>query len=184
MSSAKRLRVLIYKRTHTGDPTPEGVFGLSDCMGRVRAREYEAAIGVGGTSAEPQACGIAGRITWVGVGARRSVDKPVGHRGPIVQFDRFRLFDATGPMLDILAPALAHHLFRVNRRVVMSDSLNSTIQREIAKVLALASLSTTKRTRTLTPKSRCPPKRARAGVCPPTPAKASICPPRRRPRTC
>jgi len=25
----KRLRVLIYKRTHTGDPTREGVFGCS-----------------------------------------------------------------------------------------------------------------------------------------------------------
>jgi hypothetical protein len=133
------MRVLIYKRTHTGDPTPEGIFGLSDCMGRVRARDYDAVIGVGGLSAEPQAYGIAGRITWVGVGARRSADKPVGHRGPIVEFDRFVLFDEAGPMLDSVAPALAQHLFGVHRRVVMSDGLNNTIQREIAKVLTLAS---------------------------------------------
>lgn len=100
---AKRLRVLIYKRTHTGDPTPEGIFGLSDCMGRVRAREYDAVIGVGGLSAEPQAYGIAGRITWVGVGARRGESIPIGYRGPIVGFDRFKLFDQDGPMLDSLA---------------------------------------------------------------------------------
>src|SRR5260221_7356624 len=87
-----QLCVLIYKRTHTGDPTPEGVFGLSDCMGRVRTRDYDAVTGVGGLGAEPQACGIAGRVTWVGVGARRSESIPAGHRGPIVEFDRFKLF--------------------------------------------------------------------------------------------
>ena len=143
-------------------------------MGRVRAREYEAVIGVGGTSSEPQACGIAGRVTWVGVGARRSVDKPVGHRGPIVEFDRFKLFDETGPMLDTRAPALSHHLFSVHRRVVMSDGLNATMQREIAKVLALVDRSTTTRGQSLTPKTRCPPKRK----------KAAICPPRKRSRVC
>ena len=131
------MRVLIYKRTHTGDPGPEGVFGLSDCMGSVRAREYEGVIGVGGTSAEPQACGIAGRITWVGVGPHRSKSIPVGYRGPIVEFDRFVLLDETGPTLESIAPTLAHHLFAIHRRVVMSDCLNDTIQSELAKILAL-----------------------------------------------
>jgi hypothetical protein len=179
-----QMRVLIYKRTHTGDPTPNGVFGLTDCMGRVRARDYDAVIGVGGLSAEPQACGIAGRITWVGVGARPSADIPVGYRGPIVEFDRFKLFDETGPMLDTLAPTLAQHLFGVHRRVVMSDGLNDTMQREIATVLTLASGTSTGRGRTATPKAKCPPKRTKTGIGQPTRDKASNCPPRKRPRIC
>src|ERR1700722_17931671 len=122
-----RPRVLIYKRTHTGDPTPEGVFGLSDCMGWVRAREFDAVIGVGGTSVEPRSCGIDGRVTWVGVGARRSASIPVGYRGPIVEFDRFRLFEKDGPRLDSIAPGLARHLFAIHRRVVMSDRLDDAL---------------------------------------------------------
>jgi hypothetical protein len=133
------VRTMIYKRTHTGDPTPEGIFGLSDCMGRVRARDYDAVIGVGGLSEEPRACGIAGRITWVGVGAHRGEGIPVGYRGPIVEFDRFKLFDEGGPMLDDVAPALARHLFGVHRRVVMSDGLGDPMQHEIAKILGLVS---------------------------------------------
>ena len=106
--------MLIYKRTHTGDPTSEGIFGLSDCMGRVRAREFYAVIGVGGTSAEPRSIGIVSRLPGFGVGAHRSVSIPVGYRGPIVEFDRFRLFEQDGPKLDSIAPALARHLFAIH----------------------------------------------------------------------
>jgi hypothetical protein len=120
---------------------------------------------VGGLSAEPQACGIARRITWVGVGARRSDSIPVGYRGPIVEFDRFKLFDETGPKLDSLAPALAHHLFSIHRRVVMSDRLNDTMQREIIKILDLVSGS---------------PGRKKGDSAP----KRAFCPPRKRPRIC
>jgi hypothetical protein len=177
-------RVLIYKRTHIGDPTTDGVFGLSDCMGRVRARDYGAVIGVGGLSAEPRSFGIDGRVTWVGVGARRSESIPAGHRGPIVEFDCFRLFDETGPKLDSLAPALAQHLFGVHRRVIMSDKLNATMQREIAEVLALAAGGSTGRGRTAAPRVKCPAKRKTAKTCAPAPRKASICHPRRRSRIC
>jgi hypothetical protein len=161
------VRIMIYKRTHTGDPTPEGIFGLSDCMGRVRAREYDAVIGVGGLSAEPQACGIAGRITWVGVGAHRGESIPVGYRGPIVEFDRFKLFDEAGPLLDALAPALAQHLFGVHRRVVMSDGLGETMQHEIARILRLVSGSSIRRPRTTSQKINCAPRRSKAASCPP-----------------
>ena len=107
-------------------------------MGRVRARKYDAVIGVGGLSYEPRSLGIDRRITWVGAGPTRSESAPVGHRGPIVEFDRFKLFEQSGPKLDTIAPTLAHHLFDVHRRVIMSDGLNDTIQREIGKILALA----------------------------------------------
>ena len=32
----ERMRILTYKRTHTGDPDPSGRFGIYDCMGHVR----------------------------------------------------------------------------------------------------------------------------------------------------
>jgi hypothetical protein len=167
-------RVLVYKRTHTGDPTPDGIFGLSDCMGRVRAREFDAVIGVGGLSAEPRSHGIDGRVTWVGVGARRGASIPVGHRAPIIEFDRFRLFEQSGPRLDSLAPALARHLFDVHRRVVMSDGLNESIQSEIAGILALALPSLSKTGGTFTKQAKCTPKSV----------KPRTCPPRRRSRIC
>ncbi len=132
------MRVLLYKRTHVGDPTPDGLFGVSDCMGVVRARRFDAVIGVGGLSAEPRAYGIDRRLNWVGVGARRR-NAPVGYRGPIIEFEHFRLLEAQGPRLEVIAPALAHHLFAVHRRVVMSDTLSPEIRREINHILQIAS---------------------------------------------
>ena len=40
--------VMIYKRTHNGDPDSTGVFGINDCMGRIRDRNYDAVNGTGG----------------------------------------------------------------------------------------------------------------------------------------
>jgi hypothetical protein len=166
------MRVMIYKRTHTGDPTPEGVFGLSDCMGAVRARQFDAVIGIGGLSSEPRLHGIDGRLTWVGVGVRRGGSIPVGHRGPIVAFDRFRLFEQFGPKLSVIAPALAHHMFAVNRRVVMSGGLNDAIQREITKILALAgTMRDPGRRCARGPRATCIPKRASSRTCPPRKTK-------------
>ncbi len=42
------MRILTYKRTHTGDPEANGVIGINDCMGRVRSLAYDAVIGIGG----------------------------------------------------------------------------------------------------------------------------------------
>ena len=61
------MRILTYKRTHPGDPNPEGIVGIADCMVKVRGYDYDAVIGVGGTGAEPQSHGIDGKITWIGV---------------------------------------------------------------------------------------------------------------------
>ena len=62
------MRTLIYKRTHSGDPDPQtGVFGNHDCMGSVRAWEFDAVIGIGGVGPEPRRHGIAGKLTYVAV---------------------------------------------------------------------------------------------------------------------
>ena len=41
----KKPIVLIYKRTHTGDPDKNGIFGINNCMGSVRDWEFYAVIG-------------------------------------------------------------------------------------------------------------------------------------------
>lgn len=40
------MKILTYKRTHTGDPDNSGHFGISDCMGVVRSYEYDAVLGL------------------------------------------------------------------------------------------------------------------------------------------
>jgi hypothetical protein len=103
------MRILTYKRTHTGDPNPEGIFGIADCMGKVRGYDYDAVIGVGGTGSEPHSHGIDGKITWIGVHPKKHIR--TGLRGPLITFERFVLFDANGPMLSALGPALAKRMF-------------------------------------------------------------------------
>jgi hypothetical protein len=132
------MRVLIYKRTHSGDPNVDDVFGYEDCMGGVRGRRFDAVIGVGGIGPESQRWGVDRRPNWVGVGAHSSESVPIGYRGPLVTFDRFLLLEEQGPELQIIAPALARYMYAVHRRVVMSDGLNPTLKREIKKILSLA----------------------------------------------
>jgi hypothetical protein len=48
-----RGETLVYKRTHSGDPSPTtGVFGNRDCMGREREWKFESVVGVGGIGRE------------------------------------------------------------------------------------------------------------------------------------
>ena len=61
------LKILIYKRTHLGDPDKYGCFGIRDWMAQVRGYDFEAVIGVGGTGSEPKYCKIDGKINWVGI---------------------------------------------------------------------------------------------------------------------
>lgn len=129
------MRTLVYKRTHHGDPDPDGRFGIHDCMGRVRGRDYEAVIGVGGIGAEPESFGIAGKITWIGIGpTKHSVP---GMRGPLVTFAHFLYLGERGPALAALAPNLAARIFGTNVRVLLRN-VSRTEQAEIDGVLVLA----------------------------------------------
>ena len=38
---SQRMRILTYKRTHTGDPDHLGRFGVNDCMGGVRNLRFD-----------------------------------------------------------------------------------------------------------------------------------------------
>jgi hypothetical protein len=134
-SSASRLRTLIYKRTHEGDPDSTGQFGIYDCMGRVRGWKFEAVIGVGGVGAESISHGLTGKVNWIGVGPhKRSV---AARRGPIVTFDRFLLLGSDGPDLEALAPQLAERIYSNNIRAIM-NGLSDSEQKEVETILALA----------------------------------------------
>ena len=142
------MRTLIYKRTHCGDPDPEsGVFGNNDCMGTVRGWRYDAVIGIGGIGPEPKRQGIAGRLTWVGIGPHK-VHEPNHPRSPRVTFDHFLYLGERGPFLELAYPALASRMYEKHVRVLMhspspmavlfSENNTCELDRDIEKVLGLA----------------------------------------------
>jgi hypothetical protein len=104
-------------------------------MGRDRNWPFDAVIGVGGTGDEPRRCGIAGKLTWVGIGAHRR--DSFGRRGPLVSFDHFLSYDENGKAFVELAPHLAARFNDGNVRALMND-LSAVEQREVARILELA----------------------------------------------
>jgi hypothetical protein len=128
------MRVLIYKRTHTGDPDQNGVFGVRDCMGKVRGFKYDAVLGVGGVGGEPVCNGIDRKITWIGISPRIG---RVNGRGPLVTFDHFLLFDENGPEFGSWAPSTAERFYGQKVRYVMQD-IDLSERGELQDVIAWA----------------------------------------------
>ena len=135
------LRVLIYRRTYTSDPCQCGVFGIRDCMGKVRSWNYNAVIGIGAKNAA--ADNIPYKLTWVGINPHKhnslavGVDKKCKYRkskktdikkqlrGPLVTFDHFCLMNNEGPMLCDRAQRLYYHMF-TNGKIPRYALLTST----------------------------------------------------------
>jgi hypothetical protein len=131
------MNTLIYKRTHTGDPDKSGIFGIHDCMKRVRRREFDAVIGVGGKKPWHGYKNIAGKITWIGIDPIKEVVANL--KGPLVRFKYFVLWDENGPDLKTYAPDLFKYMFEDQQvRVVMSRSLPIEMQEEVTNILTLA----------------------------------------------
>ena len=132
------MRTLIYKRTHSGDPDPKtGVFGNNDCMGTVREWRFDAVIGIGGIGGEPKSHGIAGKLTWVGIGPHKIFNDPDRPHSPRVTFDHFWYRGERGRLLEEIAPALARRMYGKNVRVLM-DGVSSEERQEVEKILRLA----------------------------------------------
>ena len=125
------MRILIYKRTHVGDPDEFGRFGINDCMGRVRNYRYDAVIGVGGTGWEARSHAIDRKITWVGIGPKRKYGGS-SRRAAIVEFEHFVLFDHAGPPLYSRAPNLANKIYSGRRYIL--DSYSET---EISEAISI-----------------------------------------------
>jgi hypothetical protein len=146
--SGRPMRTLIYKRTPSGDPDPKvGVFGNNNCMKTVRGRQFDAVIGIGGIGREPEMCGIAGKLTWVGIGPHKLFDNAAHPDCPRVTFDHFWYLGERGPSLREKYPALASRMYDKNVRVLMhspspSGMLGSgkisSLDRDVRKILRLA----------------------------------------------
>jgi hypothetical protein len=160
------MRILVYKRTHTGDPDEFGRFGIRNCMGRIRSLEYDAVIGIGGRGWEPRQFRIAGKFTWVGVGPRKGELSEDG-RGPIVRFDRFSRFDADGPELGAVAPQLAKYMY--TRRYKVVDIRVGGVFAEAARLLEWAAPAIDGSSGdSVEPYRKCRPKvPPKVGPCPP-----------------
>jgi hypothetical protein len=107
----RRMRVLVYKQTHLGDPDLGGSW--RHCMGPIRLRAYDAVVGIGGSSGEPQEWGIADKITWVGVG-------PQVYYG-VVRFERYCSFGNQGPLVDDRLPMLTRKMKKARNRMILDD---------------------------------------------------------------
>lgn len=129
------MRVLIYKRTHNGDPDQHGWFGVNCCMGAIRSRRFDAVIGVGGVGCEARRHGIDHRINWIGIGAEQVGTGADGY--PVIKFKKFRDFGVEGPMFQSHAPSLAKRMYSMNVRHVM-NKLDDTERREVERILRLA----------------------------------------------
>lgn len=128
--------VFIYKRTHRGDPDYRGVFGINDCMGSMRNREFDAVIGIGVQQPWLGDEEIALKINWIGI-------TPVKHRsdnrGSLVTFSKYCLYDEKGPLINDIAPKLYKYMYiDTHRRSLMSTSLPSNIYDEVKEILKSA----------------------------------------------
>ncbi len=129
------MRVLVYKRTHTGDPNESGTFGCNGCMGAVRGWDFGAVIGVGGIGSKAKKNGIAGKVTWIGIGPHHVLVRD--KRGPGVQFDHFIRPDTEGEDFRKLAKKLAKRIYEQGIRTVILDPSDAEYD-EVANILKLA----------------------------------------------
>lgn len=130
------LKTLVYKRTHRGDPDDTGVFGVNDCMGKVRGWRFDAVIGVGGSRPDRGHEGIARKVNWIGIGPH---EVGATEKGPRLGFDFFHRFDEAGPSLEARAPDLFRYMFVEKQvRAVLSQNLPEPIQTEVWDLLIWA----------------------------------------------
>ena len=154
------MRVLVYRRTHPGDPDGSGCFGVQDCMHSVRNRKFDAVIGVGGIGAWPKKCDIDGKVNWIGIGARKH-KPPRGWKGQLVTFDHFLLREHEGPSFRGLAPILANRIYKIKSQCSLVK-FNDAEMKEIEAILHLAeSAPPSKWRRHRRMPTKCPPKHKR-----------------------
>jgi len=136
MSDKNRV-VLIYKRTHTGDPSSSGIFGESDCMGEIREWKFTDVIGIGGEAPWKGYEEISYKVNWIGIGAKKV--ELIENRANEVIFNNFCLFDKQGELIKDIAPNLYQYMYLENKskniRSVYSTSLPKKAQDEVFEIL-------------------------------------------------
>lgn len=129
------MRVLIYKRTHKHDPDGKGVFGIEDCMGRVRNWNYDAVIGIGAKSVWKNHTSIKYRINWVGLEPKRI--SAAKKRGDVVVFAHFALYEEEGKNIKKHYPNLFDYMYvdGNRKRFDMSSNLPESVLEEVKEIL-------------------------------------------------
>ena len=145
LAEAKPVKILVYRRTHTGDPSPQtGEFGVHDCMGRVRDWDFDAVIGIGGKKPWPGYEKIAEKITWVGVGVdqkRAPLERAKSDAnkqqfgGHILKFHRWIVLDEDGPLLKDVSPILHKYMFSDGRIPRAALNVSGDIGRELNRII-------------------------------------------------
>lgn len=130
-----RPEILVYRRTHTGDPGPEGIFGCNGCMGSVRSWSFDAVIGIGGSNPWPEDRGISKKITWIGIDAHRY---PENSENPLVSFSKFKLLDSNGPSVFEVAPKLYEYMFELGHIPRTGKNFPDSVYKELLDILKLA----------------------------------------------
>jgi len=127
------MRVLIYKRTHKGDPDEKGIFGNQDCMGRIRNWNYDAVIGIGGKTTFKDDEDIKYKINWIGLEPKRF--KSETKRGDYVTFSHIGLFEEKGKEIDLHYPNLFAYMYNSRKRFDMTTELPQDVYKEVMEIL-------------------------------------------------
>ncbi|MBP1616048.1 MAG: hypothetical protein H6Q13_3496 [Bacteroidetes bacterium] len=127
------MKVLIYKRTHKGDPDSKGIFGIQDCMGRIRDWNYDAVIGIGGNSPWKKDFDIKHKINWIGIEPKKTEYST--ERGNMVVFSHFKLYEENGENIKDNYPNLFEHMYGSRKRFDMSSELPKEVLEEVKKIL-------------------------------------------------
>jgi hypothetical protein len=129
MQEKAKIRVLIYKRTHTGDPNEDGVFGCRDCMGQIRNWKFDAVIGIGGKTAWKGQEDICCKINWIGIEPKEIY--PPTMRGRRLVFAHFVLKDRDGEKIEDYYPHLHKHMYRKNSKRFALISADSSETKDV-----------------------------------------------------
>jgi hypothetical protein len=150
--------ILVYRRTHKGDPNSDGIFGCHGCMKSVRDWDYQAVIGIGGTKPDSGHEGIKERITWIGIGPKKAepTNEDFDYGGNLITFDNFLLLDENGPKVNKDNFANLYNYMFVNRKIPRAGKYfeDKVIYPELKKILKLAEGAPPSPARNISPQSK------------------------------
>jgi len=129
-------QVLICKQRRPHDPNAaSGIWGESDCWGSVRNRNFDAVIGIGGSTAEPW---LAGKLTWAALFPHQ-IDQINGNR--ILNFEHFLHLGSKGPLLETDYPLIARRMNDAGRAPLLHNLGATPFDLEIKRIWVIVELA-------------------------------------------
>ncbi len=151
-------RILVYKRTHEGDPDPAtGRFGVYNCMGRVRDQDFDAVIGIGGIGPAVKNS-LAGVVNWIGVGTSKSRERcRFRYNVTMVRFEVFRYVVSEAIDFRENAPRLSKLMYDGKVRHIIVDERFPNELREANNLIRRSVSNKTSPTVSMRRNRRCKP---------------------------